>query len=55
MGQTFKETAHLKTDLKKFQENWELIDWTKKAEESVKNDTENQKDTTTVAKSECDE
>jgi hypothetical protein len=33
MGQTFKETAHLKTDLKKFQENWELIDWTKKAEE----------------------
>ncbi len=27
MGNGFKETAHLKTDLKKYQENYDSIDW----------------------------
>lgn len=28
IGQSFKETAHLKTDTKKYQENFDSIDWT---------------------------
>lgn len=28
MGQNFRETAHLKTDLKKFGDNYDQIDWT---------------------------
>lgn len=27
MAQSFPETAHLKTDLKKFKENFDSIDW----------------------------
>jgi predicted nucleic acid-binding Zn-ribbon protein len=30
MGQSFKEVAHLKTDLKKLHENWDNIDWSVK-------------------------
>lgn len=29
MAREFKETAHLKTDLKKLHENWDQIDWGK--------------------------
>jgi hypothetical protein len=28
MAQNFRETAHLKTDLKKFGDNYDQIDWT---------------------------
>jgi hypothetical protein len=27
MAREFKETAHLKTDLKKYQDNYDSIDW----------------------------
>jgi hypothetical protein len=27
MGQSFKEVAHLRTDVKKYQENYDSIDW----------------------------
>jgi hypothetical protein len=33
MAQSFKETAHLKTDLKKLHANWDLIDWSSGNEE----------------------
>lgn len=35
MAQGFKETAHLKTDLKKLHANWDQIDWGKKPEEKL--------------------
>lgn len=35
MGNGFKETAHLKTDLKKLHANWDSIDWNKKESFSV--------------------
>lgn len=35
MAQSFKETAHLRTDLKKLHENWDSIDWGKTYKEEV--------------------
>jgi hypothetical protein len=46
MAQAFPETAHLKTDLKKFQDGWEHI-FGKKEEET---ETEKQEDADTVSK-----
>jgi hypothetical protein len=45
MAQSFPETAHLKTDLKKYQDNWDRIDWgtlKREQEEAEKNDAAEQ-------------
>jgi hypothetical protein len=51
MAREFKEVAMLKTDLKKYQDNWERIFGKKEESE----ETENQEDVNTVEKSRRDE
>lgn len=44
MAQTFKETAHLKTNRKKFGKNYDEIDCGKKEDRENKEDKKEQKD-----------